>query len=186
MKPLNESGVLSLSKGRFYINSVMKEHQPERIYLSLGTNLGNRELNLETAKEDLLLEVIILECSPIYQTEPWGYLDQPDFLNQVLAVETSLSPHELLEFIKRIEEKIGRKPSVRFGPRIVDIDILFYGDRIVLEEDLVIPHPRLKDRAFVLIPLADLDPDLTYPGTDFSISDLLLNVDLTGVDLHQE
>lgn len=97
-----------------------------------------------------------------------------------------LSPHQLLEYIKGIEEKIGRKPSVRFGPRIVDIDILFYGDRIIKEEDLIIPHPRLKDRAFVLIPLADLAPDLTYPGTDFSISDLLMNIDRTVVDLYQE
>jgi 2-amino-4-hydroxy-6-hydroxymethyldihydropteridine diphosphokinase len=164
----------------------MKDNQPERIYLSLGTNLGNRELNLEIAKQGLSPQVKILDCSSIYQTEPWGYLDQPDFLNQVLAVETTLSPHELLEYIKDIEERIGRKPSVRFGPRIVDIDILFFGDRIIQEEDLVIPPPRLKDRAFVLIPLAEMDTDLIYPGTDLSIADLLLNIDLTGVDLYQE
>jgi len=164
----------------------MKDNQPERIYLSLGTNLGNRELNLEAARQELTPQVKILDSSSIYQTEPWGYLDQPDFLNQVLVVETSLSPHELLEYIKGIEQKIGRKPSIRFGPRVVDIDILFYGDRIIQEEDLVIPHPRLKDRAFVLIPLAEIDPDLVYPGTGLSISVLLSNVDLTGVDLYQE
>ena len=164
----------------------MKETQQERIYLSLGTNLGNREMNLEAVKESLPPEVKILDCSPVYQTEPWGYLDQPDFLNQVLAIETSLSPTELLEYIKDIEEKIGRKPSVRFGPRIVDIDILFFGDRIILEEDLIIPHPRIRDRAFVLVPMADLDPDLIYPGSDFSISELLTFVDQTGVDLYQE
>ena len=164
----------------------MKENQPERIYLSLGTNLGNREMNLETARQELSLQVNILDCSSIYQTEPWGYLDQPEFLNQVLAVETSLSPRELLEYVKEIEQNIGRKPSVRYGPRIVDIDILFYGNRIIQEEDLVIPHPRLKDRAFVLVPLAEINPDLIYPGIDLSISDLLINVDLTGVDLYQE
>ncbi len=164
----------------------MKENQPERIYLSLGTNLGNRELNLDAVRGDLPPQVKILDRSPVYQTEPWGYLDQPDFLNQVLAVETSLSPRELLEYIKGIEKKIGREPSFRFGPRIVDIDILFYGDQIIQEEDLVIPHPRIKDRAFVLIPLADIDPDLNYPGTDYSISDLLVFVDQTGVDLYQE
>lgn len=164
----------------------MKENQPERIYLSLGTNLGNRELNLDAVKGELPPQAKILDCSPVYQTEPWGYLDQPDFLNQVLAVETSLSPRELLEYIKGIEKNIGRKPSFRFGPRIVDIDILFYGDRIIQEEDLVIPHPRIKDRAFVLIPLADIDPDLNYPGTDSSISDLLVFADQTGVDLYQE
>lgn len=165
---------------------MMKENQPEQIYLSLGTNLGNREMNLEAVKEHLPPEVKILDCSPIYQTEPWGFLDQPDFLNQVLVVETSLSPFELLEYIKRIEEIIGRKPSVRFGPRKVDIDILFFGERIILEEDLVIPHPRLRDRAFVLVPMADLDPDLIYPGSDTSISDLLAFVDRTGVHLYQE
>ena len=94
----------------------MNENQPERIYLSLGTNLGNRELNLEAVKGDLPPQVKILDCSPIYQTEPWGYLDQPDFLNQVLAVETFLSPSELLEYIKGIEKKIGREPGFRFGP----------------------------------------------------------------------
>jgi 2-amino-4-hydroxy-6-hydroxymethyldihydropteridine diphosphokinase len=165
---------------------MMIENQPERVYLSLGTNLGNRELNLEAVKDALPPEVNIIDSSPVYQTEPWGYLDQPDFLNQVLAVETSLTPHDLLEYVKGIEKKIGRKPSVRFGPRIVDIDILFYGDRIVSEEEIEIPHPRLKERAFVLIPLADLAPDLIYPGTNYSISDLLFNVDLSGVDLYQE
>lgn len=143
-------------------------------------------MNLETARQELSLQVNILDCSSIYQTEPWGYLDQPEFLNQVLAVETSLSPRELLEYVKEIEQNIGRKPSVRYGPRIVDIDILFYGNRIIQEEDLVIPHPRLKDRAFVLVPLAEINPDLIYPGIDLSISDLLINVDLTGVDLYQE
>ncbi len=143
-------------------------------------------MNLEAVKGDLPPQVKILNCSPVYQTEPWGYLDQPDFLNQVLAVETSLSPRELLEYIKGIEKKIGREPSFRFGPRIVDIDILFYGDRIIQEEDLVIPHPRITNRAFELIPLANIDPDLSYPGTSTSISDLLVFVDQTGVDLYQE
>ncbi len=128
VKPLNESGVLSLSKGRIYHYFVMNENQPERIYISLGTNLGNRELNLEAVKGDLPPQVKILNCSPVYQTEPWGYLDQPDFLNQVLAVETSLSPRELLEYIKGIEKKIGREPSFRFGPRIVDYSFLWGSD----------------------------------------------------------
>ena len=186
MKPLNETGVLSLSKGRIYQYFVMNENQPERIYLSLGSNLGNRVLNLEMVKSDLPPQVKILDCSPVYQTKPWGYLDQPDFLNQVIVVETSLTPRELLEYIKDIEKKIGREPSFRFGPRIVNIDILFYGDRIIQEEDLVIPHPHIKDRAFVLIPLANIDPDLNYPGTDSSNSDLLVFVDQAGVDLYQE
>jgi 2-amino-4-hydroxy-6-hydroxymethyldihydropteridine diphosphokinase len=163
----------------------MAHHQTKRIYLSLGTNLGNREMNLESVLKELPPDVFVLEKSPIYQTEPWGYLDQPDFLNQVILVETTLSPQELLEHIKSIEEKIGRKPSFRFGPRKVDIDILFYGDRIIQNEVLEIPHPRIKDRAFVLVPLADIDPGLLYPGTDLTITDLLQEVDQTGVQLYQ-
>ena len=163
----------------------MDNYQSERIYLSLGTNLGNREMNLKAVHRNLPPEVIILESSPIYQTEPWGYLDQPDFLNQVLAAETSLSPQELLAHIKDIEQKIGRKPSFRFGPRNVDIDILFIGDRIIQEMDLQIPHPRLKERAFVLVPLADIHPDLIYPGTDLSIADLLMNIEQSGVEPYE-
>ena len=164
----------------------MNQFKSERIYMSLGTNMGNREMYLEAVRKELPPEVIILEESPIYQTEPWGYLDQPDFLNQVIAAETSLTPQELLVFIKGIEQKIGRKPSFRFGPRVVDIDILFFGDRIIQEKDLQIPHPRMKDRAFVLVPLADIHPELIYPGTDLSIADLLRDVDQTGVDPYQE
>jgi 2-amino-4-hydroxy-6-hydroxymethyldihydropteridine diphosphokinase len=162
----------------------MEQYRLEVIYLSLGTNLGNRVENLDAVKKELIREVTILSCSPIYETEPWGYLDQPDFLNQVLAVETELSPVELLEFIKKVEKKIGRKPNFRYGPRIVDIDILLYGDRIIQDQDLVIPHPSLRERAFVLIPLADLNPELIYPGTELSISDLLQGVDPAGVDLY--
>ena len=103
----------------------------------------------------------------------------------MILVETTLSPQGLLEHIKGIEEKIGRKPSFRFGPRKVDIDILFYGDRIIQDEGLEIPHPRIKDRAFVLVPLADIDPGLVYPGSDLTITDLLLEVDQTGVNLFQ-
>jgi len=164
----------------------MEQHRSEQVYLSLGTNLGNREENLDAVKKELIRKVTILNCSPIYQTEPWGYLDQPDFLNQVLAVETELSPVELLEFIKQVEVKIGRKPNIRYGPRIVDIDILFYGDRIIQDQNLIIPHPNLRERAFVLVPLADLDPGLIYPGTDLSISDLLQVVDPASVDLYQD
>ena len=163
----------------------MNNQPSARIFLSLGTNLGNREMNLEAVIKRLPPAVTILECSPIYQTEPWGYLDQPDFLNQVLKAETTLPPQELLEYIKNIEHKIGRRPSFRFGPRKVDIDILFYSDRIIQKEDLVIPHPSLKDRAFVLVPLADIEPELVYPGSDQTIADLLRDIDQSGVVPYQ-
>jgi 2-amino-4-hydroxy-6-hydroxymethyldihydropteridine diphosphokinase len=147
------------------------------VYLALGTNLGDRESNLEAALDALSSQIRLLAESPIYQTAPWGYEDQPDFLNQVIRAETTLSPRELLTFVKRVEEQVGREPSFRYGPRKIDVDILFYEDWIVEEDDLIIPHPRLHQRAFVLVPLADLAPELCHPKLKRTVSDLLEDVD---------
>jgi 2-amino-4-hydroxy-6-hydroxymethyldihydropteridine diphosphokinase len=157
-----------------------------RIYLSLGSNLGNRTSNLEKALHSLSPLVDVVNQSSIYETEPWGVLDQPNFLNQVLEGETNLSPSELLEHVKGIEREMGRKPSRRFGPRLVDIDILFYGDQIISEDGLTIPHKRMSERAFVLIPLKEIAPDLLYPGSPQTINDLASGVDPTGVVLYKE
>jgi 2-amino-4-hydroxy-6-hydroxymethyldihydropteridine diphosphokinase len=156
------------------------------IYLSLGSNLGDRLGVLAAIQEALPPEVEICQVSSVYQTEPWGYRDQPDFLNQVLKARTSLDPLDLLDHVKSIERSLGRQPALRFGPRTADIDILFYGDQVLHEDQLTIPHPRLRERAFVLVPLLEISPDLVVPGSGESISDLLQDLDTSGVEPYQE
>jgi 2-amino-4-hydroxy-6-hydroxymethyldihydropteridine diphosphokinase len=155
-------------------------------YIGLGSNLGRRRENLKRAAGLLLLPPVEenqthapegpyiphregtafvqpLRSSSIYQTAPWGYHDQPDFLNCVLAVQTSLPPIRLLEWVKRLEQEMGREPSRQYGPRVIDVDILLYGGLIVDRAGLQIPHPRLHQRAFVLVPLAELASGLVHP-----------------------
>ena len=152
-----------------------------RAYLGLGANLGEREIHL--ARAALLLAdspgVQISRSSSIYQTAPWGYLEQSDFLNSVLEIETTLDPVGLLELTQSIERLIGRQPGIRFGPRLIDIDSLLYGEHSVhLEEpDLQIPHPRMHLRAFVLVPLAELAPSLTVPNSSARVEELRDGVD---------
>jgi 2-amino-4-hydroxy-6-hydroxymethyldihydropteridine diphosphokinase len=154
------------------------------VYLGLGTNLGDRFANLQAAVTALPPAVVPGDCSPVYETAPWGFEDQPAFLNQVLRGYTRLEPPELLRHLKTIEGRMGRQPTIKYGPRIIDIDILFYG-RLVLEtENLTIPHPRLEERAFVLVPLADLAPGFRHPVLDKTIRDLLAEMDATGVIWH--
>lgn len=142
------------------------------VYLALGGNVGDREANLAAALNALTSAVQLQAVSAVYETEPVGYADQPWFLNVVCRGQTDLSPRELLRLAKRIEAELGRKPTFRNGPRPVDVDILFYGDLALSEPDLVIPHPRLTERAFVLFPLADLAPDLLHPELNRSIQEL--------------
>ena len=164
----------------------MDEDQVTPVYLSLGSNLADRKSNLEAVRSALPPEVLIRKASSLFETEPWGYVDQPDFLNQILLADTFLSATALLAYVKDLEFKIGREPSFRFGPRLVDIDIIFYGDQIIQEPDLEIPHPRFRERAFVLVPLAEISPDLLVPGTDQIVSDLLEELDISGVHRYQE
>jgi len=157
----------------------------EVIYLSLGSNLGDREANLQAVYRELPPAVEVTTYSSIYSTEPWGFRDQPDFLNQVLEAETTLPPRELLVYLKAIEKKIGRKPSFLYGPRLVDIDILLYGDTILHRARLTIPHNKMTERAFVLVPLAEIAPDLIHPESGQTINDLLLLIDTSGVTHYQ-
>ncbi len=150
-------------------------------YLALGSNLGDREAHLRAATAAIAAHMQLVASSPIYETEPWGYTDQPPFLNQVLAVETDLSPAALLTWLKRLERDLGRQPTFRYGPRVIDLDILLYDDLVLQTPTLTIPHPRLHERAFVLVPLADLAPDLVHPVLGRTIADLLLAVDRRGV-----
>ena len=146
----------------------------KRIYLSLGSNIGDRERNLRQAVERLASnDVRVLRASRIYETEPVNYKDQAWFLNQVVEAETTLFPMQLLTRIGRIERELGRIRTVPKGPRTIDIDILFYAAAIVETARLEIPHPRLTERRFVLAPLAELVPDLRHPVTHRSVRQML-------------
>ena len=151
------------------------------LYLALGTNLGDRLANLEAAAAALPPAVVVLARSPVYATPPWGCTDQPAFLNMALKGETPLEPVALLAHLKNLETELGRLPTIRWGPRQIDMDILFYDDLIVDTPDITIPHPRLHERAFVLVPLADLAPDLRHPVLGKTVRELLAGVDTTGV-----
>ncbi len=142
------------------------------VYLSLGSNLGNRALNIYAALRHLGAGIRLEEISSLYETEPVGLKDQPWFLNLVCCGETELSPEALLDLAKRIEQHLGRREAVRFGPRIIDIDILLYDDLLLNTPHLQIPHPRLHERAFVLTPLTELAPDLVHPALNVSVRKL--------------
>jgi 2-amino-4-hydroxy-6-hydroxymethyldihydropteridine diphosphokinase len=151
------------------------------IYLALGSNIGDRQVNLKVAIHALEPEIHPTACSPIYETPPWGYLDQPKFLNQVIKGETQLSPANLLDYIKEIERKQGRQETFQNGPRLIDLDILFYDQEVIDSPPLTIPHPRLENRAFVLVPLADLAPHYLHPILGESVLDLLAKIDYEGI-----
>lgn len=146
---------------------------PQRVFLSLGSNLGDRLANLRQAQAALSPEVVLLQASQVYETPPWGYADQPPFLNQVLEVQTELEPEALLGKLKQVEVDLGRVKNFRYGPRCIDLDILFYSDQIYQSETLTIPHPSLADRAFVLVPLNELAADFIHPQLNLTIAELL-------------
>jgi 2-amino-4-hydroxy-6-hydroxymethyldihydropteridine diphosphokinase len=136
-----------------------------RVYIGLGTNLGERRKNLERAKEKILNNhsISLIKESSIDETDPVDYLEQPKFLNQIILIETSTQPHELLRILKRIELQMGRTGGVSKGPRIIDLDILLYDDFINDSVELSIPHPGIKERHFILKHLLEIDPDLIDP-----------------------
>lgn len=134
------------------------------IYLGLGSNLGDRRAHFVAAVAQLAPDVIVERVSSLYETEPAYVLDQPRFLNAVLRGRTALEPLALLDLLKRIEREQGRRPGLRFGPRVIDLDILLYGQQSIASETLTIPHLRMRERPFVLVPLAELAPSLRPPG----------------------
>jgi 2-amino-4-hydroxy-6-hydroxymethyldihydropteridine diphosphokinase len=152
------------------------------VYLGLGTNLGDRKQNISKAIEAISLKMSISKQSSLYETTAWGYTNQPDFLNQVIQVETNMSPLRLLNFLKKTEVKLGRVENFRYGPRLIDIDILFYDDLIKTTSRLQIPHPRIPERAFVLVPLNEIAPGYVHPVLKKTIAELLTKLpNKTGV-----
>jgi 2-amino-4-hydroxy-6-hydroxymethyldihydropteridine diphosphokinase len=151
------------------------------IYIASGSNLGDRLVNLQNAIATLPPAVLPLEVSPVYETEPWGYTDQPLFLNQVIKAETNLNPQDLLAYLKSAEVSLGRQPTFKNGPRLIDLDLLFYDDLVYEGQNLRIPHPHLQERAFVLVPLVDLAPELRHPILTSSIRELVERIDISGV-----
>jgi len=158
------------------------------VYLALGANLGNRRENLAKALDRLRLggKLRVSAVSGLYQTRPVGYANQPDFLNMVVKAETELAPLPLLVALKQIEADLGREATFRNGPRPIDIDIIFYNDLIFEDEQLQIPHPRLRGRGFVLAPLTELAPGYLHPGYSLTVENLLHELDLEqeGVELY--
>lgn len=152
------------------------------VYIGLGSNLGDRKENLRAAGAKIakMAEVDVILSSSYYESEPVGYTEQGHFLNSVLKVSTTLSPQELLRGLQAIENELKRKRLFRWGPRTIDLDILFYGQEVIQEESLVIPHERLHTRAFVLVPLMELAPDLVHPGSGKTIGEHLQTLDKEG------
>lgn len=158
----------------------------EVVYLGLGSNIGDKEVNCLLALDAIAASDHnhLLTISSLYKTEPIGYQDQDWFINCVAEVSTTLLPRPFHAFLQGIETRMGRKKTVPMGPRIIDLDILFYGNKVVDEEDLIIPHPRLHERGFVLVPLAELAPDLLHPVLKKTVGDLLQQSDKKGVELY--
>ena len=141
-----------------------KNRKEFRVFLGMGSNMGDRELYLEEARLGLAaLAAGPLSVSQGYRTSPWGDPDQEDYLNQVVSFQTALDPWTLMRELQRIESALQRNKTRKWGPRTIDIDILFYGEKIIFENELIIPHPFLHLRNFVLIPLMEIAPDLEHP-----------------------
>jgi 2-amino-4-hydroxy-6-hydroxymethyldihydropteridine diphosphokinase len=143
------------------------------VYLGIGSNLGDKKDNCLIAVERLSATGIsVIKRSALYETRPWGVTDQPDFVNMAVEARTSMSPQELLGILKEIEIGMGRKAGSRWGPRLIDLDLLLYDDQIIQSEILVVPHPLLNKREFVLLPLSEIAPDVVHPVLQKKIIEL--------------
>ncbi|AMG18955.1 2-amino-4-hydroxy-6-hydroxymethyldihydropteridine pyrophosphokinase [Staphylococcus saprophyticus] len=145
-------------------------------YLGLGSNVGERLTQLEAAISILNDKegITVTQKSPIYETDPVGYVDQPQFLNQCIEVQTTLEPNELLKACLDTEQQLHRVRDIRWGPRTLDVDILLYGDQIINESELIVPHPRMLERSFVLIPLNDIATNVIEPNSNKEIGHLVI------------
>ncbi|WP_316861737.1 2-amino-4-hydroxy-6-hydroxymethyldihydropteridine diphosphokinase [uncultured Cohaesibacter sp.] len=158
--------------------------RPEEIgvYISLGGNIGDPAITIDDTLSTLSFQkgVVVETRSPFYKTPPWGKTDQAVFINACASLKTTLSPHQLLETCLNVEMRMGRQRGERWGPRIIDIDILTYGNEQIQSPDLTIPHPYITERAFVLVPLRDIDPTFSLNG--ISIDEMISKVDITGIE----
>jgi len=146
------------------------------IYLLLGSNLGDSNKKLKDAAKQIEFSIgKILKSSSVYSTKAWGIEDQPDFLNQVVEIESFLSAEEILYKINKIEEQLGRVRQIKWDSRIIDIDILYYGDQVIKHRDLVIPHRENENRNFVLVPMSEIAPKFVHPLLGLTQQDLLNN-----------
>jgi 2-amino-4-hydroxy-6-hydroxymethyldihydropteridine diphosphokinase len=143
------------------------------VVIALGSNLGDRAANLRDAEAALAPAVVVRARSSVHETKPQYVAEQPAFLNMAVIGRTDLQPRELLEYLKKIEKNLGRKPSRRFGPRLIDLDLLYHGDNVVNESDLVVPHPRIAERAFVLLPMSEIAPHRRHPVTGRTTLEML-------------
>lgn len=160
----------------------MQQPRPQRAFIGIGANLDDPESGVLRAVEALrrIVDVSVLRCSSLYRTAPVGYLDQPEFVNAVVELETKLEPHKLLAQLHVIEKQFGRERSWRNAPRTLDLDLLLYGDQQIESDNLTLPHPRMTERAFVLVPLTEIAPDVMV-GVAGTAAQLLQAVSTEGV-----
>lgn len=156
------------------------------VFLSLGSNIGHRLDNMQRAVDALGSIMAVEALSSVYETLPWGLPDQPNFLNSCLRGKTQLEPRALMKRLKDIETEIGREPGERWGPRLIDIDILYFSQQVIDDDDLKIPHPQIAERAFVLVPLADIASEYQDPRSGKSVTEMLAKVDESGVLSHDD
>lgn len=157
-------------------------------YLSLGSNVGNREEYLLTAIKQLdsMESIEVTDYSSIYETDPVGYENQRNFLNMVIEVRTDLTAEQLLHTCLAVEKRLGRTRTIRFGPRTIDLDILLFNQENIKTEELIVPHPRMNERAFVLVPLAEINPRLILPDIGLKVQDQVKKTGDKGVRLWKQ
>jgi 2-amino-4-hydroxy-6-hydroxymethyldihydropteridine diphosphokinase len=164
----------------------MDLHTSKWAYISVGSNLGDPLDNCRRGIDDLCdgKDIVLTARSPFYRTEPVDYVNQEWFINAVIKIVTNLAPHDLLARTRKVQDKFGRKgDAVRFGPRVLDLDIIFYQDLVLESDDLIIPHPRMHKRRFVLQPICDIDPSIVHPVLGSNVQTLLNQVVTQGQDI---